>query len=108
MNKLLAGIAAVLSGVAILLTTQTQTFSRVDAAGPKLRMLIAGSGSPMRAPLRLKFHKECVEKIPGGQLIITDNSFHGTINFEEPELVIRTIRQAIEKARALKTRAETK
>jgi pimeloyl-ACP methyl ester carboxylesterase len=285
MNKLLAGIASVLSGVALLLATQTQTFSRVDAAGPKLRMLIAGSGSPavvfetggdaplelwgsvtsevskfaktisydragnglsnkataprdgrhiatelhtalhnanaappyilvghsiggpyirvfagmypdevagmvlidptqeemiawdkdhgfeqsglnecgpdsergcavatlahaheshipanipvflihimwppatlslwsvekqessemkiqmMRAPLSLKFHKEWVEKIPGGQLIVTDKSFHGTINLEEPELVIRTIRQAIEKARAVNTLAETK
>ena len=46
MNKLLAGIAAVLSGAAVLLATQSQTFSRVDAGGPKLRMLIAGSGSP--------------------------------------------------------------
>ncbi len=50
-----------------------------------------------RVPLRLKFHKEWVEQIPGGQLVITENSSHGGINFEEPELVINTIRQVIEK-----------
>jgi hypothetical protein len=48
-----------------------------------------------RLQLRLKFHKEWVEGIPGGRLIITDNSSHGGINFEEPELVIDTIRKAM-------------
>src|SRR5712691_801788 len=46
MNKLLVAIAAILTGGALLLATRGQTFSRVDAGGPKLRMLIAGSGSP--------------------------------------------------------------
>jgi pimeloyl-ACP methyl ester carboxylesterase len=46
MNKFLAATAAVLSGVAVLLAMQSQTFIRVDAGGPKLRMLIAGNGSP--------------------------------------------------------------
>jgi pimeloyl-ACP methyl ester carboxylesterase len=46
----------------------------------------------------LKFHKAWVEKIPGGQLIITENSGHG-IPFEEPELVINTIREAVNRAR---------
>ena len=46
MNKLLAGMAAVLSGVAILLAMPGQTFRRVDAGGPALRMCITGSGTP--------------------------------------------------------------
>jgi pimeloyl-ACP methyl ester carboxylesterase len=49
-------------------------------------------------PAKLKFHKAWVEKIPGGQLIITENSGHG-IPFEEPELVINTIREAVNRAR---------
>src|SRR5438045_3338647 len=46
MNKLLAELAAVLSGVAVLMATRGQTFSRVDAGGPMLRLLMAGSGNP--------------------------------------------------------------
>ncbi len=45
MNKLIATSAAVLSGVVILFATQHQTFSRVKADGPVLRMLETGSGS---------------------------------------------------------------
>jgi pimeloyl-ACP methyl ester carboxylesterase len=45
-------------------------------------------------PAKLKFHKAWVEKIPGGQLIITENSGHG-IPYEEPELVIKTIRDMV-------------
>jgi pimeloyl-ACP methyl ester carboxylesterase len=52
-----------------------------------------------RIPLRLKFHKEWIENLPGGNLIITENSSHGGINLEEPELVVRTIRDVVEKAR---------
>jgi hypothetical protein len=52
-----------------------------------------------RVPARLKFHKEWVNGIPGAQLIVTEKSSHGGINFEEPDLVIRTIRSAVEKAR---------
>jgi pimeloyl-ACP methyl ester carboxylesterase len=48
-----------------------------------------------RVPLRLKFHKEWIESIPGGRMIITDISSHGGINFEEPELVIDTIRNVV-------------
>ena len=55
-----------------------------------------------RVAAGLKFHKEWVESIPGAQLIITENSSHGGINFEEPELVVRTIREAVEKARTMK------
>src|SRR5262245_3293337 len=51
----------------------------------------------LRVADRLRAHKEWVEQIPGGQLIITEQSSHGLINFEEPELVIRTIRQVVEK-----------
>ena len=49
-------------------------------------------------PAKLKFHKEWVDKIPGGQLIITQNSGHG-IPFEEPELVIKTIRDVVNRTR---------
>jgi len=49
-------------------------------------------------PAKLKFHKEWVERIPGGQLIITENSGHG-IPFEEPELVIKTIRDVVNRTR---------
>lgn len=45
----------------------------------------------------LKFHNEWMEKIPDGQHITTENSGHG-IPFEEPDLVIKTIRQVVEMA----------
>jgi pimeloyl-ACP methyl ester carboxylesterase len=45
MNKLLVTVAPILSVVAILLATQHQTFSRLNAGGPTLRMLIAGDGN---------------------------------------------------------------
>src|SRR5439155_533386 len=50
-------------------------------------------------PQKLKFHKEWLEKIPNGQLIITEKSGHG-IPFEEPELVIGAIRQIVEQVRS--------
>jgi hypothetical protein len=43
---------------------------------------------------KLRFHKEWVERFPKGQLIITQNSGHG-IPFEEPELVVKTIQEAV-------------
>ncbi|MBI4471868.1 MAG: hypothetical protein HY646_04310 [Acidobacteria bacterium] len=46
MNKTLGVMTVVLSGVAVLLALQRQPFVRVDAGGLKVRMLIAGSGSP--------------------------------------------------------------
>jgi len=46
----------------------------------------------------LKFHKEWVEQFPKGRLIITENSGHG-IPFEEPELVIKTIREVVNATR---------
>jgi pimeloyl-ACP methyl ester carboxylesterase len=49
-------------------------------------------------PAKLKFHREWVEGIPGGRLIITENSGHG-IPFEEPELVIKTIRDVVNHTR---------
>ena len=52
-----------------------------------------------RVAVRLRFHQEWVAAIPGAKLIITKNSSHGGINFEEPELVARTIVEAIEIAR---------
>jgi pimeloyl-ACP methyl ester carboxylesterase len=48
-----------------------------------------------RVPMRLQFHKEWLEGIPGGKLVNTNVSSHGGINFEEPALVINTIRQAV-------------
>src|SRR6476619_7104545 len=44
MNKSLATIAAALTGVVILLANQHHTFSRINADGPTLRMMMAGDG----------------------------------------------------------------
>jgi pimeloyl-ACP methyl ester carboxylesterase len=49
-------------------------------------------------PMWLKFHNEWIEKITNSQHIITENSGHG-IPFEEPELVINTIRRVVEQTR---------
>jgi len=57
-------------------------------------------------PAKLKFHREWLEKIPDGQLIVTENSGHG-IPYEEPELVIKTIRAMVEQIRAGVARAAT-
>jgi pimeloyl-ACP methyl ester carboxylesterase len=46
MNKLLATVAALVIGLAIYLATRGQSFSRVDAGGPALRMLRTGRGGP--------------------------------------------------------------
>src|SRR5438128_626441 len=45
MNKFLVTIAAILTGVVILLATQHQTFSRINGGGPMLRMMITGAGN---------------------------------------------------------------
>jgi pimeloyl-ACP methyl ester carboxylesterase len=50
-------------------------------------------------PVWLKFHQEWVKKIPNGRHLITENSGHG-IPFEEPELVVRTIREVVEQTRS--------
>jgi pimeloyl-ACP methyl ester carboxylesterase len=47
-------------------------------------------------PMWLKFHDEWVKTIPNGQHIITKNSGH-SIPFEEPELVIKTIRDVVDR-----------
>jgi hypothetical protein len=52
-----------------------------------------------RVAVRLKFHEEWVAQVPGAKLMITEKSSHGGINFEEPELVVRTIADAIELVR---------
>jgi pimeloyl-ACP methyl ester carboxylesterase len=49
-------------------------------------------------PMWLKFHNEWIGKITNSQHITTENSGHG-IPFEEPELVINTIRQVVEQSR---------
>lgn len=46
MNKLIATFAAVLSGVAVLFAMQHQTFTRINADGPSLRMWDTGAGNP--------------------------------------------------------------
>ena len=50
-------------------------------------------------PMWLKFHAEWVERVPGGKHIITNNSGHSVV-FEEPELIIRVIRQMVEQCRS--------
>jgi pimeloyl-ACP methyl ester carboxylesterase len=49
-------------------------------------------------PVWLKFHREWLKKIPNSRHIITENSSHG-VPFEEPELVIKTIREVVDEAR---------
>ena len=53
-----------------------------------------------RLHLELQFHKEWLESIPAGRLIITDVSSHTGINFEEPDLVVETIRKAVDASKA--------
>jgi pimeloyl-ACP methyl ester carboxylesterase len=50
-------------------------------------------------PMWIKFHAEWVEKLPNGQHIITNNSGHA-VAFEEPELIVRVIRQMVEQVRS--------
>ena len=45
-------------------------------------------------PTKLKFHKEWVEQFPRGELTVAEQSGHG-IPFEEPDLIVRVIRQAM-------------
>lgn len=49
-------------------------------------------------PMWLKFHNEWISRIPNSQHLITENSGHG-IPFEEPELVIHSIREMVEQCR---------
>ena len=65
----------------------------IDAAADRVKS---------RLPPRLKFRKEWIESIPEGRLISTDISSHAGINFEEPELVIDTIRKVVVESREAK------
>lgn len=49
-------------------------------------------------PMWLKFHEKWIETIPDAHHIVTYDSGHG-IPFEEPGLVVRTIKQVVERAR---------
>jgi pimeloyl-ACP methyl ester carboxylesterase len=49
-------------------------------------------------PAKLKFHKEWVEQFPRGRQIVTENSGHG-IPLEEPQLIIDTVRDVVERVR---------
>ncbi len=48
-------------------------------------------------PAKLRFYRQWLEKLPGRQLIVTENSGHG-VPFEEPDLVIRAIRDVVRRA----------
>jgi len=48
-------------------------------------------------PAKLRFHEEWVQQFSHGRLIVTRNSGHG-VPFEEPELVVKTIREIIDRA----------
>jgi pimeloyl-ACP methyl ester carboxylesterase len=50
-------------------------------------------------PMWVKFHADWVGKLPNGKHIITENSGHSVV-FEEPELIIRAIRQMVAQARS--------
>lgn len=47
-------------------------------------------------PAKLRFYKEWLAKVPGAQLIVTQESGHG-IPYEEPDLVIKAIRDLVER-----------
>jgi len=49
-------------------------------------------------PMWLKFHTEWLDKLPKGQHLITNTSGH-LVPYEEPELLVRVIRQMVEQAR---------
>ncbi len=49
-------------------------------------------------PMWLKFHEEWLKKLSEGQHIITQTSGH-VVPFEEPELIVRAIRQMVEQVR---------
>jgi pimeloyl-ACP methyl ester carboxylesterase len=49
-------------------------------------------------PAKLRFHREWVEKLPAGRLVITLRSGHG-IPWEEPELIVDAIRRVAGQAR---------
>jgi pimeloyl-ACP methyl ester carboxylesterase len=46
-------------------------------------------------PTKLKFHREWIEKIPMGKLVVTRESGHG-IPFEEPALIVSAIHEVVE------------
>jgi pimeloyl-ACP methyl ester carboxylesterase len=82
------------SGIPVYLIHVSQPWPHGPFASKDIDAMAAGVES--RLHLRLQFHKEWVESIPGGRLIITDVSSHGGINFEEPELVVETIRKVVD------------
>jgi pimeloyl-ACP methyl ester carboxylesterase len=51
----------------------------------------------------LKYHNDWIEKIPNARHIVTENSGHA-VQFEEPELVVRAVREVVEKANGRKKR----
>jgi pimeloyl-ACP methyl ester carboxylesterase len=50
-------------------------------------------------PMWMKFHREWLQTVPNGQHIITENSGH-VVPFEEPDLIVRAVRQIVEQARS--------
>lgn len=54
----------------------------------------------------LKFHQQWLDQFPKGKHIVTENSIH-VVPFEEPDLVIRSIREVVEQVqRAQSPRAQ--
>jgi pimeloyl-ACP methyl ester carboxylesterase len=49
-------------------------------------------------PAKVEFHRAWVESFAEGRLVVTENSGHG-IPWEEPELVIKTIREVVARVR---------
>ena len=76
----------------------------ITAMGPRVlpRFVTEKQREELRAfrPMWLKFHREWLERIPGGRHVITENSGH-SIPFEEPDVVVKAIRQVVEQARGV-------
>jgi len=49
-------------------------------------------------PMWLKFHQEWLDKLSNAQHIVTENSSH-FVPFEEPELVIKAVKDVVNRAR---------
>ncbi|HYJ86525.1 MAG TPA: alpha/beta hydrolase [Pyrinomonadaceae bacterium] len=73
-------------------------------AGIPVTLISAGQDDSMPAETRKVWtekHKEWIQKVPGGKLIIAEKSGH-FVQAQEPVLVVEAIRQALEQARSRK------
>jgi pimeloyl-ACP methyl ester carboxylesterase len=84
-------------GVPVVLLSGTGPREVPGFAPPELKREVLQDQRELY-PAKLKFHREWVEKLPRGRLVATENSGHG-IPWEEPELIVETVRQVVKEAR---------